>query len=150
VTESWNEGKGFSPIGQSDTAFTGSFNGGGFTISGLFINRGANMYNGLFGSSSGSALNNLTLNDFYVEGGNFTGCLVGQCWGSDTISTDISNINLTNCNIKGGPFLGGLAGEILNATIDNCNRCYHIEWIWYVVEWQVILIHMEKLLKIVL
>jgi hypothetical protein len=121
ATEDWNDGKGFSPIGKSDTAFTGSFDGDGFTISGLFINRSSSMYNGLFGNSSGSVFKNLNLSKFNIDGSNFTGCLVGKYRGTDAINTEISNINIINCTIQGGPWLGGLAGGISFASVDNCH-----------------------------
>jgi hypothetical protein len=42
-TGGWNSGAGWSPIGNGwDTAFFGSYNGGGHTISGLTIHRNGN------------------------------------------------------------------------------------------------------------
>jgi hypothetical protein len=50
-TAPWNKDKGWRPIGASTSGspFTGTFDGGGFTISGLTINRPATGYQGLFG-----------------------------------------------------------------------------------------------------
>lgn len=44
----YQSGAGFEPIGDSTTPFTGSLDGQGFKISGLFINR-VDGFSGLFG-----------------------------------------------------------------------------------------------------
>ena len=45
----WNDGAGWSPIGSEDEPFTANFEGGGHTLSNLFINRPAEDGIGLFG-----------------------------------------------------------------------------------------------------
>lgn len=120
-TQNWNNGKGFSPVGRSDTAFTGSFDGGGFSINNLSIHRSSTMYNGLFGRIIGSVIKNLTLNNFYIDGGQFSGGLVGTIQEMGTEITEISDISITNCTLKGGPLLGGLAGSFSSARIHNCD-----------------------------
>src|SRR6056297_1049399 len=47
-TETWNDGKGFVPIGDDVVHFTGSYNGSDYIIDGLFINTTIS-YVGLFG-----------------------------------------------------------------------------------------------------
>ncbi|HRP02543.1 MAG TPA: hypothetical protein PLE30_07850, partial [Candidatus Kapabacteria bacterium] len=49
VEWSGNDQYGFSPIGNNDTNFTGSYNGQNHTISNLYINRTSSSYIGLFG-----------------------------------------------------------------------------------------------------
>ena len=48
-TDSWNSGAGFVPVGTNSNAFTGSLNGGGYSISNLYINLSSTNYVGLFG-----------------------------------------------------------------------------------------------------
>ena len=38
-TSTWNNGQGFNPIGESGAPFSGSYDGQGYSITGLFINR---------------------------------------------------------------------------------------------------------------
>jgi hypothetical protein len=57
-TSAWNEGKGFEPIGNNATRFNGTFNGSGFTIAGLYINRSRDPRSGsgLFGKIDSTGL----------------------------------------------------------------------------------------------
>ncbi|MFC6976658.1 hypothetical protein ACFQL1_21310 [Halomicroarcula sp. GCM10025709] len=47
-TGEWNDRSGFDPIGDKDNEFTGTFDGNGYTISGLIIDRGGTYSVGLF------------------------------------------------------------------------------------------------------
>ena len=92
-----DDGAGFVPIGKrrvlvlggfgepdvvdSSVAFTGTFDGGGHTISGLYIDRpdsdvGANM--GLFGFALGARITNLTVDADFVAGYRYVGAVVGR------------------------------------------------------------------------
>ena len=55
-TSAWDEGQGFTPMGNSSTKFTGFYNGDGYTINGLTINRPSTNYIGLFGYANGSTI----------------------------------------------------------------------------------------------
>jgi len=48
-TSTWNGGDGFDPIGDSTTAFSGTFDGNNYSIINLFINRTDENEVGLFG-----------------------------------------------------------------------------------------------------
>ena len=92
---------GFSSIGDSPTmgnrqrvAFSGSYDGGSYTISDLYINRPFERFTGLFG---------------YVKDV------------SHTQNTAIKNLNLTKVNINGTYYIGGLVGWNLGASIDSCS-----------------------------
>ena len=50
-TETWNSGAGFTPIGNG-VEFSGNFDGQGYTIDGLYINRPNTNNVGLFGAAS--------------------------------------------------------------------------------------------------
>ena len=79
-TASWNGGAGFAPVGDAATAFTGTLDGLGHTISGLTIDRSDTDYVGLFGVLGlGSAVRNLGLVGGSVSGGgDYVGGLAGR------------------------------------------------------------------------
>ena len=87
ATSTWNSA-GFTPIGNNSSAnFTGSFDGGGHTISGLTINRPSTTCAGLFGATSSTAdIRNVGLVDGSVTGGSNVGSLVGNNQGRVTNS----------------------------------------------------------------
>jgi len=62
----YNSGKDWTPIGDSSTKFTGSFDGNGHTIKGLKQNISTSSnstYGGLFGYTSGATIKNLAVTD---------------------------------------------------------------------------------------
>ena len=68
ATRNWNQGKGFSPIGSSPAqAFEGAFDGKGFIISNLYINRPSEFSIALFGVVRGSATNSVTITNLGLE-----------------------------------------------------------------------------------
>ena len=75
---------GFSPIGNSTTKFTGSYDGGGYTIDNLFINRPSTENVGFFGytdrdwGQGRSYIRNLGLEDVNITGGVRIAGLVGR------------------------------------------------------------------------
>jgi filamentous hemagglutinin family protein len=84
ATASWNGGAGFTPVGGS-TAFTGTFDGQGQTISSLTINRPSGQWVGLFGYNGASAtVSNLGLLNVSVTGNTATGGVVGENHGTIT------------------------------------------------------------------
>ena len=74
-----NGGKGWQPIGDAATPFTGSFDGGSYAIVGLYINRTnfTDVYTGLFGYLSDGFIHDLTISG-EVHGFFWTGALVGK------------------------------------------------------------------------
>ena len=84
TTSSWNAGAGFAPVGGS-TAFTGTFDGQGQTISNLTINRPSGQWVGLFGYTGASAtVRDLGLLNVSITGNTATGGLVGENHGTIT------------------------------------------------------------------
>ncbi|MEX0722100.1 MAG: GLUG motif-containing protein [Balneolaceae bacterium] len=77
VTENWNAGEGFIPIGDDVVKFSGSYEGNNFKISNLYINLDQ-WYVGLFGRVEEGEIKNLFLEEVNIFGGNNTGALVGQ------------------------------------------------------------------------
>ncbi|MGC8738713.1 MAG: hypothetical protein ACP5UA_08725 [Candidatus Hydrogenedens sp.] len=77
-TINWNSGAGFVPIGTESNPFIGKFNGQGYKIQNLYINRSGQDYVGLFGyiGSQGDVYN-VGLENISVMGTNNVVGLVG-------------------------------------------------------------------------
>ena len=83
----------FTPIGDNDAKFTGTFNGVGYVISNLKIDSDSN-YTGLFGYC-GETVKDLTLQDAAVSARQRTGALIGQNGGDIQNCTILENGNHT-------------------------------------------------------
>ncbi|MGQ1947066.1 GLUG motif-containing protein, partial [Geofilum sp. OHC36d9] len=116
-TRNWNEGAGFSPIGNSTTRFTGNYNGQGYTIDGLTINRSSTYYVGLFGYASGASIDNLGLTNVYIQGYYYVGGLVGF-----NSSTSQVNNSYSTGSVFGYYNVGGLVGY--NYSSSSVNNSY--------------------------
>ena len=104
----------WTPIGSVSQPFTGTLDGDGHSVSGIYINSTAN-YQGLVGYlGEGGTLQNLGVKASYIKGVNSVGGLCGRNDG-----------NVTNCynyntgNVTGDGYVGGLCGENY-ATVTNC------------------------------
>jgi hypothetical protein len=139
------------------SSFSGSFDGGGFTISDLFIDTTTNYPVGLFGSvgmegkirnlriESGEVYNRYWGGQSYLSYGYDIGILAGACHGS-----------IINCSVQGTTFgknAGIIAGSLASGEISGCfadgevkgsvnagglitlilDRSYPLEVIW--VDW---------------
>ena len=104
-TENWNKGAGFEPIGEYVNYFRGTFDGQGYTISDLYINRPDRTVVGLFASSVGphTKIKNVGLVNFSITGLHYVGGLAGVNGG------EIRNVYVTG-NISGNYRVGGLVG----------------------------------------
>ncbi len=113
-TANWNCGAGWSPIGNVTTNFTGTYNGGNYTIRNLTLNRTAfDDYTGLFGRlSTPATISNLGLVNASFNGGGSSGILSG-----DANSVTIRNVYSTGSVSGTGFSLGGLVGANINVDI---------------------------------
>ena len=110
----WNGGAGFNPIGRSwENAFTGTFDGQGHKITGLYINRPDEGYVGLFGWSKGGTIKNVGLEGVDITGKNYTGGLLGLSYPG---ATTVAN-SYTTGNVKGNIAVGGLVGRASGGAI---------------------------------
>lgn len=107
-----NSTKGWFPIGTNYDPFTGIYDGNGFKITGLTINRTSD-YLGLFGYTKSATIKNITIIDARVSGGDKCGILVGCADNSK-----ITNI-LVHGDLIGKSNIGGISGELLGSTLDN-------------------------------
>ncbi|MDR0518130.1 MAG: hypothetical protein LBH25_13915 [Fibromonadaceae bacterium] len=116
----WTEDKSkpansWTPIGSytdknNSRSFSGTFDGGGKVISGVYINN-SNHYQGLFGYvTSNAAIKNLGIAASYVNGYSIVGGLVGQNNGTVTDCYAVGNVTASG-GYKGGIYVGGLAGS---------------------------------------
>jgi hypothetical protein len=109
-TSSWNSGAGFSPIGNSTTSFTGSYDGQGNTITSLNINQGNASNIGLFGYVVGATIKNVKLQNVNINLDNLNnvGGLIGeQTGGSITNCHSTGSVSVTG---SGPYYVGGLIG----------------------------------------
>ena len=112
-TSGWGGG-GFSPIGNTTVNFTGVYDGQGYKISQLYINRETD-YNAFFGCLSGATISNLQLYQAQIHGDNFTGALFGTA-----MSSTISNCSSTFYVNGSHSYTGGLGGYASGCTITDC------------------------------
>lgn len=105
----------FLPIGL-DSVFTGTFDGDGFTISNLSINRTDSTLNiGLFSElGHGAALKNIIVEDADVSGYRFVGILAGRSMGGE-ISNCYTSGEVTAWSEEENSYAGGITGYVADA-----------------------------------
>ena len=114
ATSGWNGGAGFVPIGDATESFTGSFDGKGYKISNLYINRPSTNFIGLFGIiQTRGIVENVGLEDENVTGCQYVGSLAGV--NSGTILN-----SYTTGAVSGHYDVGGLVGLNNSGTVSNC------------------------------
>ena len=133
------ESNSWIPIGNSEeNAYTGTFNGAGHTISGLYIDRSAN-YQGLFGRVNGGTVQNLSVSGS-VKGDDYVGGVVGQnggtvenCYNTGAVNSSGNRVGgvvgynsriVKNCYNTGavnssGNWVGGVVG-VNSGSVTNC------------------------------
>ncbi|MBO8428547.1 MAG: fimbrillin family protein, partial [Bacteroidetes bacterium] len=114
----------WTPIGTAwNNSYTGTFNGGGHTITGLTMT-GSDEYAGLFGYiGSGGTVKNVKLEDVQIESDNQyanVGGVAGYSWGniencsvSGSVSGNSNSNGTSNC-------VGGVVGQQYGGTITEC------------------------------
>ena len=149
----WNNGEGWDPI-ASDTPsaqasrYQGDFNGNGFTINNMFINRAGDDI-GLFGGiHSTTRIESLGVTNANITGRHYIGILVGASYGAvvacyttgsatSTITSGLTDtgglVGLLNtatppasihssystASVNSADYVGGLVGRSLNSAITN-------------------------------
>ena len=141
VNEQWNlginitltadinlSGIDWTPIGiDYNHQYTGTFNGGGHTITGLTVT-GSDQYAGLFGRiGSGGTVKNVTLKDVKIESNHSSGNVGGVAgW---------SYGNIENCSVSGSvssnSTAGGVVGAQLSGSITGCNSSATVKGVTY-------------------
>ncbi|GAB5409767.1 MAG: hypothetical protein BalsKO_21320 [Balneolaceae bacterium] len=124
-SSTWDSGEGFSPIGNKTTAFIGNYNGKGYVIDGLFMDREgvANDRAGLFGNVNNTVIDSVGVTNISYEVRFEIGGIVGRTNGN----TSISN-SFTKGKITGGGDIGGIVGYLDgNSSVSNCYAIIHIQ-----------------------
>lgn len=104
-TENWFDGKGWLPIGEwQNNPFSGNYDGGGNTISNLYIDRSEDNDVSFFGHINGATISNLGLTNVSISGQNNIAALTGYA----------RNTTINNCfvsgSIEGNYYVGGISG----------------------------------------
>ena len=128
----YNDGKGWIPIGTKELPFSGTFNGGGCTISGITINVGVeqDLYVGLFGYSKGKIQNvniaesNITITgDSTKQSTDYDHAYIGSVVGyGNADSCNSSGTIIINCKSSARScyvYAGGIVGR---GSASNCNN----------------------------
>ena len=108
-----NSGKPFiewTPICNS-MPYSGTFDGQGHTVSGLYLDNTETAYVGLFGSNCGT-IQNVGVVDSYFNGEDYVGGVCGMNWHDGT--EGIMSVTITNCYntgaVNGRRYVGGVCG----------------------------------------
>lgn len=119
-TGTWTNGF-TSVIGGSGEAFSGSFDGLGYSIFDLNI-KGSDKTNvGLFAATNGATIKNINMVGGTIIGGTNVGTNVGANVGAivgSASNTTISNIT-TSANVTGKTNVGGVVGSATSSTLTN-------------------------------
>ena len=108
----------WTPIGNFDNNYQGTFDGNGKTISNLYINA-TSEFAGFFGYLAGGNIKNITFDNAKVNstGIYYTGILAG--YAGSCIFENIKTLG--NCSVEGKQITGGIAG-IAVGNISNCEN----------------------------
>lgn len=112
-TKEWNNGAGWGPIGNSQTPFTGSFNGRGHSVDSIFISKTSD-HSSFFGLVEGGKIDSLGIKNITVNALSYSAGIAGRL-----NPGTLSNSYATG-TVNGGIFTGGIAGLLKEATVTNC------------------------------
>ena len=143
-------GKEWTPIGDYENRYTGTFDGGNHTITGLTINQYGSYVGMIDFLDSDGTVQNLTLENVNITGnrnmigggGDCVGSVVGDNYGTVTACTASGNVSgtsriggvvgynngtVTACyhasgNVSGTSYIGGVVGRNTSGTL---TACYH-------------------------
>ena len=111
----------------ADRSFSGNYDGGGHTVSGVYTPKGDDSgysYQGLFGyvygqnySTVSRTISNIGVIDSFIQGYQYIGGVVGYALGN--------SLSITNCYNTGtvsgsSSYVGGVVGDTSSVTITNC------------------------------
>ena len=113
-------GKGWTPIGTSGNPYTGTFDGGGHTITGLTITTN-DEYAGLFGYLGNfgkfGTVKNVVMDGIQItcnHRSGYAGGVVGYSWGT------IENCSVSG-SVSGTVYVGGVVGAQIDGSITGCS-----------------------------
>ena len=113
-------GKGWTPIGTSGNPYTGTFDGGGHTITGLTITTN-DQYAGLFGYLGNfgkfGTMKNVVMDGIQItcnHRSGYAGGVAGFSWGT------IENCSVSG-SVSGTVYVGGVVGAQIGGSITGCS-----------------------------
>ena len=126
AVSTWNNPKAWTPIGKNEP-FAGTFDGGLYTISGLYCNE-ATKHAGLFGQLAATAsVKNLTIANSYFNSSASDEAKIGAVVGY-SLAKELSSIYVDSTVTVSGQknYVGGIAGMIyVAASVTNeMNKCW--------------------------
>ena len=131
----WTTGLGWQPIGRTWNSFRSTFEGNGYTISNLTVNRLTFNDIGLFGYMRADAeIINVGLLDVDIQGFENVGGLVGYSHGSSVKNSYVMG------SVIGDEDVGGLVGENRDSSIKNSYVMGSVEgrvWVGGLTGWNV-------------
>ena len=119
----------WTPIGNSSYIYSGTFDGNGHTISGLYFNNTSTSYVGLFGYVSNPTIKNVGLVDSYIKGNQYVGGIFGYSNGAAKIS-NCYNSATVYANYSGDSYAGGICGAVLNNDNVSIDKCYNTGYVY--------------------
>lgn len=109
------------PVGSTDNSFSGTFNGSGKTISGLYVtvNDG---YIGLFGYVKLGTVKNLSVVSGCVEGAMSVGTVVGGLYQGSVTDCYVGDVTVRPHQDELSPnYFGGIVGAVTMGTVSGCH-----------------------------
>lgn len=121
------QGVAFTSIGNKSYAFSGTFDGGGHTISNLVINEPTTDYVGFFRGLTADTKVAATVKDLHfvncsITGKNNVGAIAAHCYANqNAINATISGCTVSG-SVTGNDNVGGLVGTLGCQNILNCTN----------------------------
>ena len=110
------ENQPWTPIGTDTTPFSGTFDGNNRTIKNLKVDNSALVNAGLFGYTRDSTIQNLEINNAYVNAKSQAGALAGNAFRGTVSRCNVDGV----IHIEGHWMVGGLIGSSY-AMLEGCN-----------------------------
>ena len=114
----------WTPIGDSSQKYTGTFNGQGYTVSGLYLYDDNRNYIGFFGwLDSGGIIMNVGVEDSFFQGYSSVGGVCGHnesgtisnCYNAGTVSTIQNSASVGGvCGVSGKEYVSGVIKNCYN------------------------------------
>ena len=109
----------WTPVGSANNAYTGTFDGKGYTISGLYFNNPTSYYVGLFGCiGANGKISNVGVLDSYFQFCALGGGVCGMNKNGEL--QNCSNSSTVICNMQDGT--GGVCGYNSKGTVRDCKN----------------------------
>ena len=115
--DDWME---WTPVGDG---YSGTFDGNGHTISGLYVNKADEWSVGMFRALMCGKVKSLGLINSYIEGADEVGAIAGKVYADSSIS-NCYNMGTIKVTSVAGSYIGGICGYITDESV-RVNSCYN-------------------------